>query len=55
MDEATVAIVHVRVDRAGEELRATRRLIEDGLYRIAWPTRNGSFLDWKRICGKPAR
>ena len=35
MDEAAIAIIHIRVERAGEELRATRKLIEDGLYRIA--------------------
>ena len=35
MDEAAIAIIHIRVERADEELRATRKLIEDGLYRIA--------------------
>jgi len=35
VDEAAIAIIHIRVERAGEELRATRKLIEDGLYRIA--------------------
>ncbi len=35
MDEAALAIVRIRVERADEELRAVRRLIEDGLYRIA--------------------
>ena len=35
MDEAVLAIVRIRVERADEELRAARRLIEDGLYRIA--------------------
>ncbi len=35
MDEATAAIVQIRIERAEEELRATRGLIESGLYRIA--------------------
>ena len=35
MDEAAIAIIHIRVERADGELRATRKLIEDGLYRIA--------------------
>jgi len=35
VDEAAIAIIHIRVERADEELRATRKLIEDGLYRIA--------------------
>ena len=35
MDEAAVAIVRIRIERADEELRAVRKLIEDGLYRIA--------------------
>ena len=35
MDEATLAIVRIRVERADEELRAARELIGDGLYRIA--------------------
>lgn len=35
MDEATLAIVRIRLERVDEELRATRKLIEDGLYRIA--------------------
>jgi uncharacterized protein (UPF0332 family) len=35
MDEATLAIIDIRVERAGEELRAARNLIEAGLYRIA--------------------
>ncbi len=35
MDEATAAVVQIRVARTGEELRATQQLIESGLYRIA--------------------
>ena len=35
MDEATLAIIRIRLERVDEELRATRKLIEDGLYRIA--------------------
>jgi uncharacterized protein (UPF0332 family) len=35
VDEAAIAIIHIRVERADEEMRATRKLIEDGLYRIA--------------------
>jgi len=35
MDEAARAIIHIRIERADEELRAARNLIEDGLYRIA--------------------
>jgi len=35
VDEATLAIVRIRLERVDEELRATRKLIEDGLYRIA--------------------
>jgi uncharacterized protein (UPF0332 family) len=35
VDEASIAIIRIRVERADEELRATRKLIEDGLYRIA--------------------
>lgn len=35
MDEAAAAIVKVRIERADEELRATRELIQNGLYRIA--------------------
>jgi len=35
MDEAVRAIIHIRIERAGEELCAARNLIEDGLYRIA--------------------
>lgn len=35
MDEATIAIVRIRLERVDEELHATRKLIEDGLYRIA--------------------
>ena len=35
MDEAILAIVRIRLERVDEELRATRKLIEDGLYRIA--------------------
>ncbi len=35
MDEATLAIVRIRVERADEELRAARALIGGGLFRIA--------------------
>lgn len=35
MDQAVIAIIRIRVERADEELRATRKLVEDGLYRIA--------------------
>ncbi len=35
MEKASIAIIRIRVERADEELRATRKLIEDGLYRIA--------------------
>jgi len=35
VDEAAAAIVKVRIERADEELRATRELIQNGLYRIA--------------------
>ena len=35
MDQPALAIVRIRVERADEELRATRKLIQDGLYRIA--------------------
>jgi uncharacterized protein (UPF0332 family) len=35
VDEATAAIIQIRIERANEELRATRELIQNGLYRIA--------------------
>lgn len=35
MGKPTAAIVQIRIERADEELRATRELIESGLYRIA--------------------
>jgi len=35
VDEAALAIVRIRVERADEELRAVRYLIEVGAYRIA--------------------
>jgi uncharacterized protein (UPF0332 family) len=35
MDEAAIAIIRIRVERANEELRATQQLIASGLYRIA--------------------
>jgi len=34
VDEATLAIVRIRVERADEELRAARALIGGGLFRI---------------------
>ncbi len=35
MDESSIAIIRIRLERAHEELAATRKLIEDGFYRIA--------------------
>jgi uncharacterized protein (UPF0332 family) len=35
VDEATAAIVQIRLERADEELHATRELIRNGFYRIA--------------------
>jgi len=35
MDEASIAVVRLRVERAHEELRAAQELIEDRFYRIA--------------------
>lgn len=35
MDEATAAVLQIRIERVSEELRAARELIESGLYRIA--------------------
>jgi uncharacterized protein (UPF0332 family) len=35
VDEAAAAIVRIRIVRTDEELRAARKLIEDGFYRIA--------------------
>lgn len=35
MDEGSVAIIRIRIERADEELRAARKLIEDGFYRIS--------------------